>query len=214
MTDTTDFSVQCPTKYPSDCAEGEYYDDLVTQFGSRLSPPRTVSDVQHAIEALDALGVQGPQGPEGAQGPQGPQGAQGDLGPTGVSGSQGTIAFNNEGFTDIPGYPSVTIPSGASGGVFYIEANHSARSPQLTGETVFFESVISHSVSGTILHTQKPVATGIEGGSTDPQQIITEFNVHLSTITQLPAGTLTVQGNTGGDDWEIKQPTIHFFQIS
>ena len=101
---STDFSIQCATHITSKCAEGEYYDDLTTQFGPRLSPPKVVDTVQGAIEAINALSIQGPQGAQGPQG-GGPQGAQGD---TGAQGAQGPTG----GVTDV-GFFVGTLQAGA-----------------------------------------------------------------------------------------------------
>lgn len=212
---STDFSVQSPTHITSKSAEGEYYDDLITQFGPRLSPPKVVDNVQEAIEALNALSVQGPQGAQGPQGIQGPQGVQGAQGPqgsvagaTGVSGAVGPIAFSNAGFTNIVGYPTVTIPAGASGAVFYVEAGFS---PEITfggPGNGYITGVINHSILGNLSNTQKSVNITSASGMT------IQYDINLSTILRLPAGTLTVAGNTGGSNWNIDLPTIQFLQIS
>jgi len=107
----TDFSVRCPTKITSECAEGVDYNDLITDLGA--------DDVQGAIEVLATWngiqGVQGPQGPQGigAQGPQGPQGITNGIqgptgvqGPTGDRGPQGSFGPQGMGSTGPQGPPS------------------------------------------------------------------------------------------------------------
>lgn len=210
-----DYSVKCPTHLIAKCAEGEYYDDVKTQFGQRIFPPRTIDDVQHAIEAINTLGAQGalsPQGPTGAQGPIGPQGAQGLLaGALGASGENPEIDFSSATFTNIPGYPTVTIPTGASGASFYVEAGFSPLIQYYgaTGGSAFIQGIINHSVVGNITNTQKSVAL-----NTDVGPMTAQFDLNMSTVVQLPAGTLTVAGNTGGDTWRITLGNIHFFQLT
>jgi hypothetical protein len=84
------FSIKCTSKLQTNCAQGIFYDNIITNLDS--------DNVQSAIDELATFGGPGggPQGPQGPQGPpgsgtgaQGPQGEDGAQGPQGIQGEDG-----------------------------------------------------------------------------------------------------------------------------
>lgn len=158
----TDHSVKCTSVLTTKCAESEYYNDLITDFGSRISPPRIIDDVQHAIEAINTLGAQGalsPQGPTGAQGVQGAQGPQGG-GPQGAQGAQGSI-----GVQGAQGAQGAIGPQGGTGGTYTPTFSNYAPFPgtATTSNAMYIQNGNIVRVSMTISGLTAPGTTGDNG---------------------------------------------------
>ena len=176
------FSVRCPSAITSNCAEGVFYNDDITDLGA--------NNVQEAIEAL-AGGAQGAgaQGAVGAQGAQG-SGAQGAVGAQGVGtqGAQGSGAQGAQGAAGAQGSGAQGAQGSGAQGSAGTQGAQGASGAQGSGTQ---GSTGPQGAQGSTQSDQGSVANriGMQGVLNNVQTIVA-----YNTIISNPQGNYNVNG--------------------